>query len=686
MAQRVVGREAELAVGETFLDAVPSAPVALILEGEAGIGKTTVWRELVEAASHRSYRVLRCQPAASEAKLSYSGISDLLGDAADDVLPLLPAPQREALEIALLRAEPRKGAGDPRTTATALLSALHELARKAPVVVAVDDVQWLDGPSARALEFAARRLGELPVALLLSLRTPHGPGVPLVLDRALPEDRLHRTPVGPLTLPALHRLLKKRLGFAPPRPTLIQIERAAGGNPFFALELARALPADGSRPPTGPLPVPETLRQVLEDRIAQLPAATRAALLVASALSDATVALVESATERTDARMLEAAEESGVIETEAGTVRFVHPLLPSLAYSLAPASERRRVHRRLGELVADVEQRARHLALSADGPDEEVAGALERAGEHAALRGAPDAAAELLEQARRLTPAEHVEDGGRRTVVAAEFHFHAGDRHRARTLLEEVLAGTPAGPVRADALRLLGEVRYHDDSFPEAIALFEEALEHVEDVPRLTAPIELGLVYAFVGAVNYPGAEPHARRALEQTEALGEPGLLAQALAVNALVDLFLGRGLDEDKLERALELEDVSRAVAIQLRPSMVAATLFFYSGQLDRAHALYSALHERVIERGEESHLPVLTAHMAWLQCWRGDFEAAAQVAREGLEASLLVGSERSEEHTSELQSHHDLVCRLLLEKKKKKKKNTKLKNKKKTKKIKT
>src|SRR6266540_3295089 len=417
MAQRVVGREAELAVGETFLDAVPSAPVALILEGEAGIGKTTVWRELVEAASHRSYRVLRCQPAASEAKLSYSGISDLLGDAADDVLPLLPAPQREALEIALLRAEPRKGAGDPRTTATALLSALHQLAREAPVVVAVDDVQWLDGSSARALEFAARRLGELPVALLLSLRTPHGPGVPLVLDRALPEDRLHRTPVGPLTLPALHRLLKKRLGFAPPRPTLIQIERAAGGNPFFALELARALPADGSRPPTGPLPVPETLRQVLEDRIAQLPAATRAALLVASALSDATVALVESATERTDARMLEAAEESGVIETEAGTVRFVHPLLSSLAYSLAPASERRRVHRRLGELVADVEQRARHLALSADGPDEEVAGALEQAGEHAALRGAPDAAAELLEQARRLTPAELVEDAGRRPVA-----------------------------------------------------------------------------------------------------------------------------------------------------------------------------------------------------------------------------------------------------------------------------
>jgi DNA-binding CsgD family transcriptional regulator len=639
--QQVYGRDVELAAGEQFLDGLPAGPAALLLEGDAGIGKTTVWRALLDGAAARSTRLLACQPVASETKLSHAALADLLADAADEVLPRLPEPQRRALAVALLREEPGADGGDQRATATAFLSALGVLAQSAPVVIAVDDVQWLDGSSTRVLEFAARRLGDLPVGIAVSARTPDHAGVPFGLDRALPEDRLVRVTLGPLSLSALYHLLQERLGETFERPTLVRIREASGGNPFYALELARALVQAGKRPRPGEsLPVPKTLSELVADRIRALPPETRSALLIVAATSTASLDLVTTALE--DPSALEPAETTGVIEIDDGRVRFTHPLLGSLAYSLAGAEERRLVHHRLAELVADLEQRARHLALATEESDEAVAETLEQAGQRAALRGAPDAAAELLEQACRLTPADREDNSSRRMVVAADYHFHAGDRPRARSLLEEVLERVGSGAVRADALRMLGEIRYHDDSFPEAIALLEEALEHGEDAVERTAPIELGLVCAFVGAVNVAGGEPHVQRALEQTEQLGEPALQAQALALSTLVDFFLGRGLDEERLARALELEDPARAVVILLRPTMVAGTLSFYSGQLDRALELYTALRERIGERGEESHLPVLAAHTAWLQCWRGDLDSAERIAREGLDTSLLVGSE--------------------------------------------
>ena len=168
----VVGRQQELADLDRFLAADDGLPAALVLEGEAGIGKTTLWRSAVVAASD-SYFVLSAQPVAAEAELSHASLADLLEPCVAEVLPVLPRPQRRALEGALLLVEPEADP-QPRAVAAGFLSVLRELAREQPVLVALDDVHWLDTSSRAVLEFAFRRLRNETVAVLVSARADAG--------------------------------------------------------------------------------------------------------------------------------------------------------------------------------------------------------------------------------------------------------------------------------------------------------------------------------------------------------------------------------------------------------------------------------------------------------------------------------------------------------------------------------
>jgi len=165
----VVGRDDELASILAFLD--DGASSAILLEGEAGIGKTTLWRAGVEAARDRGHTVLSCNPSGSETHFSLSALRDLLDDDFDALADGLPEPQQRALRVALLRSEPEEAAPQPSAVAASFLNALRALAGRGPVLVAVDDVQWLDSPSAEVIEYAARRLRGDPIRLLLSART-----------------------------------------------------------------------------------------------------------------------------------------------------------------------------------------------------------------------------------------------------------------------------------------------------------------------------------------------------------------------------------------------------------------------------------------------------------------------------------------------------------------------------------
>ena len=197
MEQAIIGREQELAATGRLLDRAAEGAAALVLDGEAGIGKTTLWLEAVRVADARGFRVLQARPAESEAKLSYSAVADLVGAAFEETESELPPLQRRALEAALLLGETDEPAG-ARTTSAALVAVLHALTSRDPVLLAVDDVQWLDAASAQALAFAARRL-PAGLALLLARRVEGDADLPFGLARALPDDRRERLVVATLS-------------------------------------------------------------------------------------------------------------------------------------------------------------------------------------------------------------------------------------------------------------------------------------------------------------------------------------------------------------------------------------------------------------------------------------------------------------------------------------------------------
>src|SRR5438093_435240 len=199
-----VGREQELDELTRFLDAVPAGPVGLLFEGDAGIGKTTLWREALLGALGRSYCVLSCRPVESEAQLAFSALGDLLEEVPDSAAADLPMPQRRALDVALLRMEAEGPPPLPRAVSLGVLGVLRALAASGPVVIAVDDVQWLDRPSASTLEFAVRRLRSEPIGIVLARRGVDA-DVPLALDRARPGEAVRRLLVGPLGGDSLER-------------------------------------------------------------------------------------------------------------------------------------------------------------------------------------------------------------------------------------------------------------------------------------------------------------------------------------------------------------------------------------------------------------------------------------------------------------------------------------------------
>lgn len=630
-AYDVIGREAERRAASSFLDRVGLGPAVLHLEGQAGIGKTMVWQEIVRTAAGRGYEVLQCRPTSSEGSLAYVGLADLLAGVYAEPAEGLPWPQRVALDAALLRAEPEAGGPDQRAVATGFLTLLGLLAERAPVVVAVDDAQWLDRSSARVLEFAARRLHDRRIGLLCSSRPDAGlPG----FVTASAEERVQHLELGPLSLAALYRLIESRLGLRLPRPLLLKVEAVSAGNPMFALEIARVLDKTGLPGSGVPLPVPGSLAELVSTKIEGLPKATREAVLVASALSRPSVDLV-------DVGALEPAVSTGVVAVNGDRVVFTHPLFAAAAYASAGPVRRRRLHAQLAALVSDPEERARHLMRASTGPDAEVADALDRAAAHAAQRHAPEAAAELEEDSARRTPPPLSALRCERLLRAAAYDIQAGDGDRARRLADEVLAAAPARAVRASALHLLAETCYRD-RLPEARPLLEAALACVSDDSAEAVQLELSLSFVALATGDVAATEIHSQRASELAEHLGDAAVLAEALALKETASFFSSRGFDEAVLEQALLHEDPERRVPLQLRPSLNAAHLFEWTCQLDRARDLLEALRDRILERGEESDLPYVLVHLAACELFAGKLEAGERYADQALEAAELVESE--------------------------------------------
>jgi hypothetical protein len=268
----------------------------------------------------------------------------------------------------------------------------------------------------------------------------------------------------PLDESGLRAVLHGQTGRVLPRTAMTRIAELSGGNPFYALELARGLDADAD--PLQPLPVPESLEEHPRARVGGLPEETREALALAAALGAPAETLLERAGVAPAA--LEPALAAGVVEREGGAIRFTHPLLAAGVYPREGAA-RRRLHARLAAVVDDPLQRARHLALSCEAPDAEVAATLDTMVVPALERGAAATAAELAEHALRLTPPEESDARTRRAVAAARAHHASGEWTDARAMLGDLLVEVEEGPARAEALMVLAEL----ESLDRSVALLE---------------------------------------------------------------------------------------------------------------------------------------------------------------------------------------------------------------------
>lgn len=322
--RELVGREEELASLLARLDAKDALPAVVVVTGEAGIGKTALWLDAVEAAQARGYRVLSCRPAEAEAAFSFVGLADLIGGVVPHVLPQLPRPQQRALEAALALSESEGPPAEEGVVAFAFLSTLRMLALENRLLLAIDDVQWLDKPSLAMLRFALARLETEPVAALLTARD-EGPYWP---RKGVPDERLLSIELGPLSVGALHELLRTRAGAFLPRPTLLRIWETSGGNPFFALELAGALQRRGRRVGPGEeLPLPSNLEELVHERVDRLGAPGLEVARLVAALADPTVHLVVAASRDRAETGLGEAIEARILEVDGDRLRFTHPLL-----------------------------------------------------------------------------------------------------------------------------------------------------------------------------------------------------------------------------------------------------------------------------------------------------------------------------------------------------------------------
>jgi hypothetical protein len=445
----VFGRDSELTALRGLVAADRRAG-AVLLTGAAGIGKTALWEAGLEMARPAGRFVLAARPAGAEAGMAFAGLIDLCDRVGPEVLADLPAPQRSALEVALLRAEPLRGAAPgPHAIALAFLNVLRGMAAGQPLVVAVDDLPWLDPLSVSTLTFAARRLRAEPVAFLLARR----PGSPSPLELVLAPERLE---VGALDTNALRRLLASRLEMFPSRVLLRRIVDVSQGNALFALELGRSVRRGGVPAGNPDMILPASVEDALGARAVALIPGVRRLLLAVALTGGLTREMLEAVTGRAT---VDAAFDDGVLVREESRVRASHPLLAAAAVNQSGPQERRAVHVAIAGAVADEELSALHLALATDRPSDRLAARLTAAASRASSRGARPQAVVLAEHALRLTPA-HAEERPERLLIVAAYLKLAGETQRLTDLLGPAIGGLPAGTARARAWLLLPLPRF----------------------------------------------------------------------------------------------------------------------------------------------------------------------------------------------------------------------------------
>jgi DNA-binding CsgD family transcriptional regulator len=517
---------------------------------------------------------------------------------------------------------------------------MRERSHRVPCLLVVDDVQWLDGPTATVLAFAARRLHDEPIGFLVAQRADPGGPTPLGLDRGLEPQRLHRITLGPISLGALQAMLRARLDRSFPRPVLQRIHETSGGNPFFALEIAKAIEREGATAgPGASLPVPQDLEKLLGARIGSLPAGSRRVLLFIAASPTPTPELIAFAAGSGSHDDVAAAAQAGVVEIASDRVRFTHPLLASTVYSGASPSERRAAHRALADHAGDPEERARHLALSSDGPDPAIADALDEAARLARTRAAPDSAAELSDLARELTPTSDIEGRQRRGLEAAGHHFDAGDVVRAQEKLLELSKASPPGPARAAILLRLAQMCWNE--VDRVRSHLEAALENLSGDTVVGCHIRSELAWTGINGGDLADAQLQAQISFEIAERIGDPSLTSEALATLGLCEFLAGRD-GGDRIALAVSIQRTGSVPDVYTTPHVVMGLRHLWAGELDEARSTLESVLAYLADRGLYTLATEPYEYLGEIECRAGRYERAAERAVASIETELAAGFE--------------------------------------------
>ncbi|MCW3003533.1 MAG: transcriptional regulator, LuxR family, partial [Conexibacter sp.] len=611
----LVGRDAELRRLASLIDATRAGRGgSMVVEGAPGVGKSA----LLAAACPPDLLVLRATGVETEIDLPFAGLAELL-DPALEYLDGLTAVQRAALRGALALGAP--AGADRGVVLHAVTALLRAAADDAPLVVAVDDVQWLDPSSQDAVAFAARRAERLGAAIIVvrSLR-----GAPVQ-----PWPGVARLTLGDLARPDALALARRR-GVAP--AVAESLVDALGGNPLALTEAPAQLTAgerEGRATLPQPLPTGPRLQQAFAERLDALPQPARRALLLLAVSTDgATGHLATALTPEDGMASFVPAEDAGLVLVDPQRVRFTHPLVRSAVLQEELPSARRTAHRALAEVAGEPE-RAWHLAAAAEAPDEGLAAALEALGHDARERGAPATAVLAFERAAELS----IEPGAAtsRTLLAAALATAAGRPAHAKALLDAALPSA-GDPLRRADVQLLRGVAMQQLGRPmAAYALLEQEAERVlERDPARAAGL---LTHAGIALVAH-GTMSRLAVLAARAQALAPPDgdLVPAVLHAEALAGL--------GHHARARELLRARAAELAALDPTgpgheilSVAALCHLWMEDYEDAERLLVWLVDTSRARGAVAALAFPLSVLASLHLRRGAFADAAMLAAEAV-----------------------------------------------------
>jgi DNA-binding CsgD family transcriptional regulator len=632
----IVGRDDERAIVAQFVAIAADRPAALTIDGAPGVGKTELFRHAVGVAALAGLRVLRTSPVEQELPLTFTGLTDLLAPLETERIDDLATPQRAAIAAAILREPGGAEPPDERAIGTGLATVLNRLADEGPLLVAIDDVQWLDQSSERALRFALHRVAG-PVGVL-TCRRPTADRVDLA-ESLVDHAWRHRLELGGLSLAATFVLVRERLGVALPRTRLNQVWEVSQGNALLVLELVRtASDHHLDELLAGQLPLPDRLERLLSDRLGAL---SDDALNACLAVACAGRASIELLRELDLEAGLVAAERAGVLVVRPDRVRFSHPLLATGTLARVSDPECRRMHGLLAGVVMAAEARARHLALADPAPSAGTATALDAAAAEALQRGSIASAVELARLAVERTPPDDVVEGWSRKITLATSLFAAGESAAAAEQLADRAESCPSGRLRAEAELLMVEVEYAASTAFSAAAIAREAVTHAGDDPRLRARALLSLAAVDPKPDDTPRLIREARSCLAT---LDPPDHLALgwAMALDSGHRIIAGEPVDPAEIHAAVDVERTGRVWRSSDYAASVRPVQLRWIDESEAGLVALAELEQRAELEGNEGNMPYVLGHRVTCLLALARFREAGDVAHRHLEHAEATGQD--------------------------------------------